>query len=71
MAGWGDDDTLAELRRLIYDDGWHPVSVTIGKAGQADEVVVEKDSEQRRFSSDHLAFHRFAEGLPEDFPHLR
>ena len=45
--------------------------MTIGKAGQADEVVVEKDSEQRRFSSDHLAFHRFAEGLPEDFPHLR
>ena len=67
MAGWGDDEALDEVRRLIYDEGWRPVSVTLGKAGQADTVVVEKDGEQRSFSSDHLAFHRFAEGLPEDF----
>ena len=27
MAGWGDDPLLAELRTLIYEDGWTPVSV--------------------------------------------
>ncbi len=71
MAGWGDDAVLDELRKLIFEEGWRPLSVAIGTSGEADEVVVEKDGEERRFSSDHLAFHRFAEGLPEDFPHLR
>ena len=32
-----------------------------------DTVVVEKDGEQRTFSSDHIAFHRFVEGVKEDF----
>jgi hypothetical protein len=67
MAGWGDDEALEELRSLVYEQGWRPVSVTLGQPGQPDVVVVEKDGEQREFSSDHLAFHRFAEGLPEDF----
>ena len=71
MAGWGDDAALDEVRRLIYEDGWVPVSVEIGRAGRPDTVVVEKDGEQRSFTSDHLAFHRFAEGIPEDFPGLR
>ena len=70
MAGWGDDDQLEQLRQLVYQEGWTPVSVTIGRAGDPDTVVVEKGGEQRSFSSDHLAFHRFAEGLPEDFPGL-
>ena len=26
------------------------------------------DGETRTFSSDHIAFHRFVEGLKEDFP---
>jgi len=66
MAGWGDDPTLAELRTLVYDDGWTPVSITEG-AGSVDEVVVEKDGERKTFSSDHIAFHRFVEGVKEDF----
>ena len=66
MAGWGDDPTLAELRTLIYEDGWTPVSVTEG-AGAVDTVVVEHEGEQRSFSSDHIAFHRFVEGVKEDF----
>ena len=46
--------------------GWTPVSVTEG-AGSVDTVVVEKDGEQKTFSSDHIAFHRFVEGVKEDF----
>jgi len=65
MAGWGDDPTLAELRRLVYDEGWEPTSVTDSTAG--DSVVVEKDGVVRTFASDHIAFHRFVEGLREDF----
>jgi hypothetical protein len=64
MAGWGDDPVLAELRSLVYEDGWTPVSVT--EARDADTVVVEKDGEQKTFTSDHIAFHRFVEGLKED-----
>jgi hypothetical protein len=66
MAGWGDDPQLAELRELVYDRGWTPVSVT-EEAGSVDKVVVEKDGEQKTFSSDHIAFHRFVEGVREDF----
>jgi hypothetical protein len=65
MAGWGDDPTLAELRTLVYEDGWEPVRVVDSTDG--DTVVVEKDGEERTFSSDHIAFHRFVEGLKEDF----
>ncbi|MGK2949585.1 MAG: hypothetical protein ACSLFP_13495 [Acidimicrobiales bacterium] len=65
MAGWGDDPQLAELRTLVYEDGWTPVSVE--EASDADTVVVEKDGEQKTFRSDHIAFHRFVEGVKEDF----
>ena len=65
MAGWGDDPQLAELHELVYDSGWTPVSVT-EEAGSVDTVVVEKDGEQKTFSSDHIAF-RFVEGVREDF----
>ncbi len=66
MAGWGDDPTLAELRGLLYEQGWRPVEVTEATAG--DTVVVEgPDGERTTFSSDHIAFHRFVEGLHEDF----
>jgi hypothetical protein len=68
VAGWGDDAALEEVRRLVYEEGWRPISITIGQSGQPDTVVVVKDGEERTFTSDHLAFHRFAEGLPEDFP---
>ena len=66
MAGWGDDPELAELRTLVYEEGWTPTSVT-ENPGSVDTVVVEKDGEQRTFSSDHIAFHRFVEGVKEDF----
>ena len=65
MAGWGDDPTLDELRRLIQDDGWRPVAVSETRA--ADTVTVEKDGERRELTSDHIAFHRFMEGLREEY----
>jgi hypothetical protein len=65
MAGWGDDPTLAELRSLVYEEGWEPISVVDSTDG--DTVVVTKDGQERTFSSDHIAFHRFVEGLREDF----
>ena len=64
MAGWGDDPTLAELRTLVYEDGWTPTSIVDSTAG--DTVVIEKDGETRTFRSDHIAFHRFVEGLREE-----
>ena len=64
MAGWGDDPTLDELRTLIYEQGWAPVRVK--ETREADTVTIEKDGERRELSSDHIAFHRFVEGLKED-----
>ena len=68
MAGWGDDPMLAELRDAI-EDGWQPSLLREEREGSTsfDVVVVEKDGEQREFKSDHLAFHRYVEGLVEDF----
>lgn len=71
MAGWGDDPELEELRRLIYEDGWEPVRATIGTGPQAtDTVTVRKGDETKAITSDHIAFHRFVEGLREDNPNL-
>ncbi len=66
MAGWGDDPVLAELRALLYEQGWTPRTVTESTAGDT-VVVVSPDGEERTFASDHIAFHRFVEGLAEDF----
>lgn len=66
MAGWGDDPVLAELRTLLYEEGWSPVEVTEATTG--DTVVIQgPDGERRTFTSDHIAFHNFVEGLSEDF----
>ena len=65
MAGWGDDPILDEARRLVYEEGWTPVKVA--ESRERDTVTVEKDGEQRELSSDHIQFHRFVEGLKEDF----
>jgi hypothetical protein len=65
MAGWGDDPVLDELRTLVYEQGWAPIAVH--ETRERDTVTVEKDGEQRQLSSDHIAFHRFVEGLKEDF----
>jgi hypothetical protein len=59
---------MAELISAI-DDGWTPVRVreerdTTGTA--FDIVTVEKEGERQEFRSDHLAFHRYVEGLMED-----
>lgn len=69
MAGWGDDPVMAELQQVIAD-GWKPLGVSEERdsTGTAfDVVTVEKDGEQKSFRSDHLAFHRYVEGLMEDF----
>jgi hypothetical protein len=69
MAGWGDDPTLVELRQAVEDDGWEPVKITEdreGPGGPYDVVTVRKEGEEREYRSDHLAFHRYVEGLMED-----
>jgi hypothetical protein len=65
MAGWGDDPQLEELRSLVYEQGWTPVEVV--ESADGDSVTVEKDGERRAFRSDHIAFHRFVEGVREEF----
>jgi hypothetical protein len=67
VAGWGDDPVMAELQQA-FDDGWKPVKVSEERSGgeSFDVVTVEKDGQSQEFRSDHLAFHRFVEGLMED-----
>ena len=65
MAGWGDDPVLEELRTLL-NDGWAPVAVH--ETREADTVTVERDGQRRELRSDHIAFHRFVEGIKEDNP---
>jgi hypothetical protein len=65
MAGWGDDPVLEELRALLAD-GWAPVAVR--EARDADTVTVERGGERRALRSDHIAFHRFVEGIKEEHP---
>jgi hypothetical protein len=68
MAGWGDDPVMAELRQAI-EDGWTPTALREERQGSDsfDVVTATKDGEEREFRSDHLAFHRYVEGLMEDF----
>ena len=68
MAGWGDDPVMGELVEAVAD-GWRPVQLREERdsTGTAfDVVTAEKDGERREFRSDHLAFHRYVEGLMED-----
>lgn len=65
MAGWGDDPELERLRGMI-DEGWAVVEVKedpSAPGGPSDTVVLEKDGERQEITSDHLAFHRYVEGL--------
>jgi len=60
---------MAELQQAITD-GWQPVDVKDERDSTGtsfDVVTVEKDGDRREFRSDHLAFHRYVEGLMEDF----
>ena len=68
MAGWGDDPVMADLQADITD-GWTPTKVSDERDSTGtsfDVVTVVKDSEEKQFRSDHLAFHRYVEGLMED-----
>jgi hypothetical protein len=58
---------MAELQQAI-EEGWKPVKVSEEENfGEAfDVVTVEKDGQTKEYRSDHLAFHRFVEGLMED-----
>jgi hypothetical protein len=58
---------MAELQQAIAD-GWTPTRVGEEQSGgeSFDVVTVSKDGEDKEFRSDHLAFHRFVEGLMED-----
>ena len=69
MAGWGDDPVMGQLIEAVAE-GWKPVGLSEERdsSGTAFDVVrVEKDGESREFRSDHLAFHRYVEGLMEDY----
>ena len=68
MAGWGDDPELERLRGLL-EDGWEVVEITEdpkAAGGPSDTVKLTKDGESAEVTSDHLAFHRYVEGLRED-----
>jgi len=68
MAGWGDDPELERLRGLIAE-GWEVVEITEdpnAPGGPSDTVVMAKEGRTERLTSDHLAFHRYVEGLRED-----
>ena len=68
MAGWGDDPELERLRSLLAD-GWQVVETKEdpdAPGGPADTVVLAKDGATTSCTSDHLAFHRFVQGLGED-----
>jgi hypothetical protein len=67
MAGWGDDPELERLRSLI-DEGWTVTEITedTSSGAPADTVKLTKDGETTECTSDHLAFHRYVEGLRED-----
>jgi hypothetical protein len=68
MAGWGDDPVMAELIQAV-EDGWTPVKVRDERDATGtsfDVVTVARAGEEREFRSDHLAFHRYVEGIMED-----
>lgn len=68
MAGWGDDPELEKLRSLI-DEGWTVTEITedpSAAGGPSDSVTLTKDGETTTCTSDHLAFHRYVEGLRDD-----
>ncbi len=68
MAGWGDDPELERLRELL-GDGWEVAEITEdpnAPGGPLDTVKLRKGDDTAECTSDHLAFHRFVEGLKED-----
>ena len=68
MAGWGDDPELERLRTLI-DEGWTVTEITSDPSaagGPSDSVTLTNNGETTTCTSDHLAFHRYVDGLREE-----
>jgi hypothetical protein len=68
MAGWGDDPELERLRSLLAD-GWEVTEIKEdpnAPGGPTDTVVLAKGADTTECTSDHLAFHRYVEGLREE-----
>ena len=68
MAGWGDDPELERLRSLI-DEGWTVTEITSdpnAAGGPSDSVTLTNNGETTTCTSDHLAFHRYVDGLREE-----
>jgi hypothetical protein len=68
MAGWGDDPELERLRTLI-DEGWAVTEITEdpgAAGGPSDSVTLTKDGDTTTCTSDHLAFHRYVDGLRDE-----
>lgn len=68
MAGWGDDPELERLRGLL-DDGWEVTEIIEdpgASGGPSDTVKLTKGGQTEECTSDHLAFHRYVEGLREE-----
>lgn len=68
MAGWGDDPELERLRTLL-DEGWEVAEISENPdavGGPTDTVKLTKDGETTECTSDHLAFHRYVEGLRDE-----
>jgi hypothetical protein len=68
MAGWGDDPELERLRSLLAD-GWEVTDIREdpnAPGGPTDTVELAKDGDTTECTSDHLAFHRYVEGLREE-----
>ena len=58
---------LDDLRKLVYDEGWVPGEGEGGIPASYDTVTVEKDGARREVAFHHIVFHRFVEGVKEDF----
>jgi len=68
MAGWGDDPELERLRSLI-DEGWTVTDIVEDRdapGGPSDSVTSTQDGDTTTCTSDHLAFHRYVEGLRDE-----
>jgi hypothetical protein len=65
VAGWGDDPELERLRTLVAE-GWQVTEIiedADAPGGPSDTVRLTKDGDSTECTSDHLAFHRYVEGL--------
>jgi hypothetical protein len=55
--------------RTLIEEGWSVVGIAedpSAPGGPSDTVTLEKDGETTVCTSDHLAFHRYVEGLEEE-----